>query len=98
VDLLTLSPAAPAGQAGQPTQANHAGQTGQATAENHHSQPASLVLHENDVGRVHLRTSGPMVFDPYAINRATGSFILIDPITTGTVGGAMLVEPIEETQ
>lgn len=98
VDLLTLSPAAPAGQADQPTQPNHAGQTGQATAENHHSRPASLDLHENDVGRVHLRTSGPMVFDPYAINRATGSFILIDPITTGTVGGGMLVEPIEETQ
>ena len=32
----------------------------------------------NDIGRVRLRTSAPLVFDPYASNRRTGSFILID--------------------
>ena len=38
--------------------------------------PQELAL--NDIGRVRLRTSAPLVFDPYASNRRTGSFILID--------------------
>ena len=29
--------------------------------------------------------------DPYAINRNTGSFILIDPVTNETVAAGMLV-------
>ena len=44
----------------------------------------------NDIGRVHLRTSAPLVFDPYASNRRTGSFILIDESTNGTVGAGMI--------
>ncbi len=37
----------------------------------------------NDISRVRLRTSKPLAFDPYARNRATGSFILITrPRTT----------------
>ena len=44
----------------------------------------------NDIGRVRLRTSKPMAFDPYARNRATGSFILIDESTNDTVGAGMI--------
>ncbi len=44
----------------------------------------------NDIGRVRLRTSAPLVFDPYASNRRTGSFILIDESTNGTVGAGMI--------
>jgi bifunctional enzyme CysN/CysC len=44
----------------------------------------------NDIGRVHLRTSVPLVFDPYTSNRRTGSFILIDESTNGTVGAGMI--------
>jgi sulfate adenylyltransferase large subunit len=44
----------------------------------------------NDIGRVHLRTSAPLVFDPYTSNRRTGSFILIDEATNGTVGAGMI--------
>jgi bifunctional enzyme CysN/CysC len=44
----------------------------------------------NDIGRVHLRTSAPLVFDPYASNRRTGSFILIDESTNSTVGAGMI--------
>ena len=47
--------------------------------------PAELAL--NDIGRVRLRTSSPLVFDPYTSNRRTGSFILIDETNNGTVGG-----------
>jgi sulfate adenylyltransferase large subunit len=44
----------------------------------------------NDIGRVHLRTSAPLAFDPYAANRRTGSFILIDQDTNSTVGAGMI--------
>jgi sulfate adenylyltransferase subunit 1 (EFTu-like GTPase family) len=40
---------------------------------------------------VRLRTSKPLAFDPYARNRATGSFILIDEATNDTVGAGMIV-------
>jgi sulfate adenylyltransferase large subunit len=50
--------------------------------------PAQLAL--NDIGRVHLRTSSPLVFDPYTSNRRTGSFILIDEAGNGTVGAGMI--------
>jgi bifunctional enzyme CysN/CysC len=46
----------------------------------------------NDIGRVRLRTSAALVADPYARNRTTGSFILIDEATNDTVGAGMVVE------
>ena len=48
-------------------------------------------LRLNDLGRVKLRLSSPLTADPYAINRTTGSFILIDEATNDTVGGGMVV-------
>jgi bifunctional enzyme CysN/CysC len=45
----------------------------------------------NDIGRVRLRTSEPLVVDPYASNRTTGSFILIDEASNDTVGAGMVV-------
>jgi sulfate adenylyltransferase large subunit len=47
-----------------------------------------LVL--NEIGRVHLRTTVPLLCDPYAKNRSTGSFILIDEVTGVTVGAGMI--------
>jgi len=44
----------------------------------------------NDIGRVRLRTSVPLAFDPYGSNRRTGSFILIDQASNGTVGAGMI--------
>jgi len=52
--------------------------------------PAELTL--NDIGRVRLRTSSPIVFDPYKSNRRTGSFILIDEASNGTVGAGMIAD------
>jgi bifunctional enzyme CysN/CysC len=51
--------------------------------------PAQLGL--NEIGRVRLRTARPVAFDPYARNRATGSFILLDQATNETVGAGMIV-------
>ncbi len=47
----------------------------------------------NEIGRVKLRTSIPLIFDEYRRNRATGSFILIDEATNQTVGAGMIIEP-----
>jgi bifunctional enzyme CysN/CysC len=52
--------------------------------------PAELKL--NDIARVRLRTSAPLVLDPYTSNRRTGSFILIDESSNGTVGAGMITE------
>jgi bifunctional enzyme CysN/CysC len=59
--------------------------------ENLSRDPAAEALGLNDIGRVRLRTSKPLAFDPYARNRATGSFILIDESTNDTAGAGMIV-------
>ena len=46
----------------------------------------------NDLGRIRLRTSQPLVVDPYRLNRTTGSFILIDETTNDTLGAGMIVD------
>ncbi len=44
----------------------------------------------NDIGRVEIETADPLFVDSYKINRATGSFILIDPDTNQTVAAGMI--------
>jgi sulfate adenylyltransferase subunit 1 (EFTu-like GTPase family) len=56
----------------------------------HRPSPGRLEL--NDVGVVRLRLGEPLVVDPYARNRTTGAFILIDEATSDTVGAGMVVE------
>jgi sulfate adenylyltransferase subunit 1 (EFTu-like GTPase family) len=45
----------------------------------------------NEIGRVRLRCSSPLVVDPYWRNRTTGSFILIDESTNDTVAAGMII-------
>ncbi len=49
-------------------------------------------LELNDIGRVRLRLAEPLVVDPYARNRATGAFILIDEASNDTIGAGMVLE------
>ena len=58
-------------------------------------QPTPAELTMNDIGEVRLRTAKPLVFDGYAANRLTGSFILIEQGTNATVGAGMLLPPTE---
>jgi len=44
----------------------------------------------NDIGTVRLRLSAPLMVDPYAENRSTGAFILIDESTNDTVAAGMV--------
>jgi len=45
----------------------------------------------NDLARISVRTSQPLLFDRYLRNRMTGSVIFIDPGTYETVGAGMIV-------
>ncbi len=51
----------------------------------------------NEIKRARVATSRPLVFDPYADNRATGSFIVIDPSTNFTAGAGMIVSAVNGT-
>ena len=47
----------------------------------------------NEIGRAQLVTTSPIFFDRYNINRATGSFILIDESNNLTVGAGIIRGP-----
>jgi bifunctional enzyme CysN/CysC/sulfate adenylyltransferase subunit 1 len=59
------------------------------------NEPGPTELVANDLGEIRLRTSRPLVYDGYAANRLTGSFILIEQGTNATVAAGMLLPPIE---
>jgi sulfate adenylyltransferase subunit 1 len=58
------------------------------TLENKYNE-TTLVL--NEIGRIVIRTTKPLVYDSYSENRVTGSLILIDEGTNETVGAGMIV-------
>jgi sulfate adenylyltransferase subunit 1 len=47
-------------------------------------------LNMNDIARVAMKVQQPLVFDSYATDRATGSFIVIDEATNNTVAAGMI--------
>ena len=51
---------------------------------------AGKTLELNEVGSCNLSTAKALVFDPYAENTDTGSFILIDRFTNATVAAGMI--------
>ena len=46
----------------------------------------------NEIGQITFKLMKPLYCDPYAQNRITGSFIVIDTFTNNTVGAGMVVE------
>ncbi|NOR86807.1 MAG: sulfate adenylyltransferase subunit CysN [Bacteroidales bacterium] len=48
----------------------------------------------NEIGRVVMTSTKPLLFDPYQKNRQTGSFILIDPVTHNTVAVGMIIDKL----
>jgi bifunctional enzyme CysN/CysC len=62
-----------------------------------HREEQVNTLELNDLARVHLELSSPLVFDSYRRNRLTGSLILIDEATNDTVAaGVILDTEVEE--
>ena len=53
---------------------------------------ASDRLELNQIGAVEVETNRPVFFDPYRDCRATGAFILIDPLSNATVAAGMIAE------
>jgi bifunctional enzyme CysN/CysC len=51
---------------------------------------ADKSLGANEIGFCNLSTAAPIAFDPYAVNRDTGAFILIDRFTNETAGAGMI--------
>ncbi len=58
-----------------------------------HRDESKTELGLNEIGRVKLRTTGPLFADPYRRNRHTGSFVLIDEATNVTAGAGMILQP-----
>ena len=56
-----------------------------------HRDQETKELGVNEIGRVQLRTTLPLLCDAYSKNRATGSFILIDEASGVTVGAGMIL-------
>jgi len=55
-----------------------------------HRDESATQLGLNDIGRIRLRSTQPLLVDEYRRNRATGGFVLIDEATNATVGGGII--------
>ena len=53
-------------------------------------------LSMNEIGEVTVAAARPLAFEPYARNRTTGSFVLVDPATRFTAAAGLIVEPLSE--
>ena len=57
------------------------------------TQPLERPFARNDIGCVQVKTLQPLVCDAYRLNRETGAFILIDPLTHETLACGMIDQP-----
>ncbi|MEU8000912.1 sulfate adenylyltransferase, partial [Catellatospora sp. NPDC049111] len=57
-----------------------------------HRDDTATQLGLNDIGRIRLRTTIPLMADEYRRNRTTGGFIIIDEATNRTVAAGMIIE------
>ncbi|WP_173087496.1 sulfate adenylyltransferase subunit CysN [Devosia sp. 1635] len=60
------------------------------TDVNNFSKLAAKTLDLNEVGLVNLSTQEPVAFEPYALNKTMGGFIVIDRLSNLTVGAGMI--------
>ncbi|WP_292112021.1 sulfate adenylyltransferase subunit CysN [Mesorhizobium sp.] len=65
---------------------------------NDFAHEAAKSLDLNEVGVCNLSTRAPIAFDPFAENRITGAFILIDRITNATVGAGMILHSLRRAE
>jgi bifunctional enzyme CysN/CysC len=59
---------------------------------------AATRLELNEVGVCAIELSAPIAFDPYEENRDTGGFVLIDRLTSDTVGAGLLHFALRRSQ
>jgi bifunctional enzyme CysN/CysC len=63
-----------------------------------HRDDGATVLELNDLGRVRLELSAPLMFDSYRRNRVTGSLIVIDAATNETVAAGVILDAETEIE
>ena len=51
---------------------------------------AATELTLNDIGTIRIRLAEPVVTDPYAVNRSTGAFLLVDETSGATVAAGLV--------
>lgn len=56
-----------------------------------HRAENDTVVRMNDIARVKIRTTKPLLCDSYTKNRSTGSIILVDEATNNTVAAGMII-------
>jgi bifunctional enzyme CysN/CysC len=61
-------------------------------------EEGATTLQLNDLARVHLELSSPLVFDSYRRNRVTGSLIMIDEATNETVAAGVILDTEVEAE
>lgn len=61
-----------------------------------HSPAEELSL--NDIAKIDISLTKPVVIDPYPQNRATGAFIVIDRLTNITIGAGMVIDRLESQE
>ena len=61
-------------------------------------EESATTLEMNDLARVHMQLSAPLVFDSYRRNRVTGSLIVIDEATNETVAAGVILDTEVEEQ
>ncbi|MGY6274256.1 sulfate adenylyltransferase subunit CysN [Methylomonas sp. MgM2] len=64
------------------------------TLEHHDANELKL----NEIGLCTVAVNAPVVFDPYKLNKATGSFIVIDRLSNVTVGAGMICGDASEDE
>ena len=66
------------------------------SVENGKLQKEDVPMQLNQIARVVLTSSKELFFDPYNQNKATGSFILIDPISNNTSAVGMILNQVDD--
>jgi len=62
------------------------------TLEHHDANELKL----NEIGFCSVSLNAPVVFDPYQLNKSTGSFIVIDRLSNVTVGAGMITGHVDQ--
>ncbi|GGC71971.1 50S ribosome-binding GTPase [Hoyosella rhizosphaerae] len=62
------------------------------------ADPSPESLRTNEIGRVNITVAEPIVADNYAVNRHTGSFLLIDPASGNTLAAGLVGDALSAVE
>jgi sulfate adenylyltransferase subunit 1 len=56
-----------------------------------HREESDIEIRMNDIARIKIRTTKPLLCDSYSKNKSTGSLILVEEATNNTVAAGMII-------